>query len=54
MISQSIGISRALIRSEQIQCACMGSAVDLPLSSLTLVENALMIMMSGYMISLLI
>ena len=54
MTSQSIGIARALINSEQIQCACMGSAVDVPLSSLTLVENFIMIIMSGYMISILV
>ena len=54
MISQSIGISKSLINSEQIQCACMGSAVDLPLSSLTIIENLIMISMSAYMISILV
>jgi hypothetical protein len=50
MVSQTIGIIRSLSKSEQIQCACMGSAVDVPLSSLTVVENIIMIAMATYMI----
>jgi len=50
MVSQTIGIIRSLSKSEQIQCACMGSAVDVPLSSLTVVENITMIAMATYMI----
>ena len=50
MISQTIGIIRSLSKSEQIQCACMGSAVDVPLSSLTVAENIIMIAMATYMI----
>ena len=50
MISQSIGVVKSLRHSEQIQCACMGSTVNLSISSLTLFENMVMIMMSIYMI----
>mgnify|MGYP001258469719 FL=1 len=50
MISQSIGVYKSLRSSEQIQCACMGSAISLPLSSLTLIENIIMISMATYMI----
>ena len=50
MVSQTIGIIWSLSKSEQIQCACMGSAVDVPLSSLTVVENITMIAMATYMI----
>ena len=50
MISQTIGIIKSLSKSEQIQCACMGSAVDVPLSSLTVAENIIMIAMATYMI----
>ncbi|MBG92671.1 MAG: hypothetical protein CL792_01635 [Chloroflexi bacterium] len=50
MISQSIGVMNSLLHSQQIRCACMGSAVDLPISSLTLFENMVMIVMATYMI----
>ena len=50
MISQTVGIIKSLSKSEQIQCACMGSAVDVPLSSLTVAENIIMIAMATYMI----
>ena len=50
MTSQSIGVANSLHNSKQIRCACMGSAVDLPISSLTLFENIIMIAMSTYMI----
>ena len=50
MTSQSIGVVKSLRHSEQIQCACMGSTVNLSISSLTLFENMVMIMMSIYMI----
>ena len=50
MISQSIGVVKSLRHSEQIQCACMGSTVNLSISSLTLFENLVMIVMSIYMI----
>ena len=50
MTSQSLGVYKSLRNSEQIQCACMGSAISLPLSSLTLIENIIMICMATYMI----
>ena len=50
MISQSIGVVNSLRHSKQIQCACMGSTVNLSISSLTLFENLVMIVMSIYMI----
>jgi len=50
MISQSIGVANSLHNSKQIRCACMGSAIDLPISALTLFENIIMITMSIYMI----
>lgn len=50
MASQSAGVYKSLRNHEQIQCACMGSAISLPLSSLTLIENFIMISMAMYMI----
>jgi copper chaperone CopZ len=54
MISQSIGISTVLRANQTIQCACLGSSINLPISYLTLFENLVMILMSSYMISKLI
>ncbi|MQG19256.1 MAG: hypothetical protein FI718_04925 [SAR202 cluster bacterium] len=51
MVSQSIGVSIVLKRKQQIQCACLGSSINLPISFLTLLENILMIFMSAYMIN---
>tara|TARA_B110000116_G_scaffold69040_1_gene59590 strand:- start:504 stop:1244 length:741 start_codon:yes stop_codon:yes gene_type:complete len=51
MTSQTIGISKSLKNSEQIECACMGSSISLPLSSLTVLENIIMISMATYMTS---
>jgi copper chaperone CopZ len=54
MIIQSIGVFQSLRRKTQIQCACMGSSISVPLSSLTLLEDIIMVIMSAYMISQLI
>ena len=54
MIIQSIGVFQSLRRKTQIQCACMGSSINISLSSLTLLEDMVMVIMSAYMISQLI
>ena len=54
MVSQSIGVANVLRTSQTIQCACLGTAISLPISYLTLFENLVMILMSAYMISKLI
>jgi len=38
------------INKRKIQCACLGAVFDLPMSTITIIEDALMILMSGYMI----
>lgn len=45
-----IGVLRSVLNKQKIQCACLGSVFDLPMSTVTIIEDALMIMMSGYMI----
>jgi len=54
MAIQSIGVFQSLRRKSDIQCACMGSSISVPLSSLTLLEDMIMVIMSAYMISRLI
>jgi copper chaperone CopZ len=51
MVSQSIGVANVLRTNQTIQCACLGTAISLPVSYLTLFENLVMILMSAYMIS---
>jgi copper chaperone CopZ len=50
MMSQSIGVFISLQKKEIIRCACMGSSINLDISSLTLIENLIMIFMASYMI----
>lgn len=44
----TIGVWQKLQRKSQFECACLGTAFSLPLSNLTIAENAVMIVMSLY------
>ena len=37
-----VGVARALLRKQHIACACLGAVFELPMSTVTLVEDALM------------
>ena len=50
MTSQFFGVFISLQKKEVIKCACMGSSIDIDISTLTLIENFVMILMSSYMI----
>ena len=50
MTSQFFGVFISLQRKEVIKCACMGSSINIDISTLTLIENFVMISMSSYMI----
>jgi len=45
-----IGVLQSVLNKRKIQCACLGAVFDLPMSSITIIEDTLMILMSGYMI----
>ena len=45
-----IGVLQSVLRKKEIQCACLGTVFDLPMSTVTIIEDALMILMSGIMI----
>ncbi len=49
-----IGVLQSVLNKKKIQCACLGAVFDLPMSTVTIIEDALMILMSGYMILTLI
>ena len=50
MASQFFGVFISLQKKEVIKCACMGSSISIDISTLTLIENLVMILMSSYMI----
>lgn len=45
-----IGVLQSVWNKQQIQCACLGAVFNLPMSTVTIVEDALMIVMSGGML----
>jgi copper chaperone CopZ len=45
-----IGVLQAVLNKQQIQCACLGAVFNLPMSTVTIIEDALMIVMSGFML----
>lgn len=40
------GVLKSLINKSEIQCACLGTALNLPMTEATLIENGIMIIMS--------
>lgn len=49
-----IGVLQAVLNKKKIQCACLGAVFNLPMSTITIIEDALMIIMSGIMVFVLI
>ena len=50
ILSITLGVDRVLMFKQQIQCACLGSVLNLPMTEATLIENAVMIGMAGWML----
>jgi copper chaperone CopZ len=50
MAVSSIGVIQSLLEKRKIKCACLGAVFNLPMSSITLTEDLLMVIMSGFMI----
>ena len=46
----TLGVVRVLLSKQQIQCACLGSVLKLPMTEATLIENVVMIGMAGWML----
>lgn len=44
-----IGVMQNVLNKRKIQCACLGAVFNLPMSTITIIENALMIVMSAGM-----
>lgn len=48
----TIGVLRAVLNKQQIQCACLGTVFKLPMSTVTIVEDLLMVAMAGAMLAM--
>ncbi|MBO9676526.1 MAG: cation transporter [Sphingobacteriaceae bacterium] len=47
-----LGVLESVLNKKKIQCACLGAVFNLPMSTVTIVEDALMISMSAAMLIL--
>ena len=47
-----IGVLKSVLNKQKIQCACLGAVFNLPMSTVTIIEDTLMILMSVTMILL--
>lgn len=45
-----IGVLQSVLNKRKIKCACLGDVFNLPMSTITIIEDALMIGMSGIMV----
>ena len=45
-----IGVFQTVLNKKSIQCACLGSVFQLPMSTVTIIEDGLMILMSASML----
>ena len=46
----TFGVIKALFQKSQIQCACLGTALKLPMTEATLIENGIMLIMSSLLL----
>jgi hypothetical protein len=46
----SVGVVKALLAKRKIQCACLGTGFNLPMSKVTLIEDGLMVAMAAGML----
>lgn len=45
-----IGVLQSVLNKRKIQCACLGAVFNLPMSTVTIIEDGLMILMAGVML----
>jgi hypothetical protein len=46
----TLGVTKTLLDKKSIQCACLGTALKLPMTEATFIENAIMIVMAIFML----
>ena len=47
----TIGVTQQLLQKNKIQCACLGTALNLPMTEATLIENGIMLIMAFSLLS---
>jgi hypothetical protein len=52
MSFSAVGVIRAVTHGNKIPCACLGTVFNLPMSTVTIVEDVGMVFMAGIMLSL--
>lgn len=50
MSISSIGVFQSILNKRKIQCACLGAVFNLPMSTITLIEDLLMVVMASAML----
>lgn len=50
MLVGIVGVSQALFQKRQIQCACLGTVFNLPMSNVTFIEDGVMAVMAAVML----
>lgn len=50
MIVSIVGVLQSVLNKRKIKCACLGAVFNLPMSTITIIEDFLMIVMSAIMI----
>ncbi len=50
MSTSIIGVLQSVLNKQKIKCACLGAVFNLPMSTVTIIEDGLMIAMSGFML----
>lgn len=46
----TIGVTKTLLDKKSIRCACLGTALNLPMTEATFIENAIMLLMAFWML----
>lgn len=52
MLLGSVGVLKALLKKQAIRCACLGTALNLPMTTITLVEDLGMASMAALMLAM--
>lgn len=51
LVITTVGVTRTLLDKKSIRCACLGTALKLPMTEATFIENAIMIVMALLMLT---
>ncbi len=46
----SLGVIQSVLNKEKIKCACLGAVFNLPMTTVTIIEDLLMVAMAGFML----